>query len=122
MKLHLGNCNEHPLSVVDPTITCWAIRDEDRRKIGPDELMAYITGLENDLAKMTAWRDAAHRDREREEQACLQALEQRDAYHDTADDLADAIAKHFGQDFGEHSSANSRWANALQLIEGSYCR
>lgn len=46
MKLHIGNCNEHSAQVVDPTINCWAIRDEDRRKIGTDELMAYITDLE----------------------------------------------------------------------------
>lgn len=76
-----------------------------------------LDAAEADLAKMTAWRDAAHRDREREEQACIEALEQCDAYHEMADDLTDAVAKHFKQDFGEHSSANSPWANALEFIQ-----
>lgn len=45
MKLHLGNCNEHP-EANDPTISCWAIRDESGRKVGPDELLAHIAELE----------------------------------------------------------------------------
>lgn len=87
-----------------------------------DELLAKLNKAEADLAQMTAWRDAAHRDREREEQECLQALEQRDLYHEWADKLANAISAHTGDEIGEHSSANNPWANALELIDGQRCR
>ena len=50
------------------------------------------------------------------------AMAQRDQYHDFADLLAGAIAAHMREEIGEHSSANNPWANALRLIEGSYCR
>ena len=49
-------------------------------------------------------------------------MAQRDQYHEVADKLAEAIAAHMREEIGEHSSANNPWANALQLIEGSYCR
>ena len=58
----------------------------------------------------------------REEGACLQALAERDCYHDWADKLAQAIAEHTGEEIGEHSSANNPWANALGLIDGQRCR
>ncbi len=76
-----------------------------------------LDAAEADLAKMTAWRDAAHRDRETEEQACLKALAERDCYHEWADQLADAIGRHFVEEIGEHSSSNNPWKNALELIE-----
>lgn len=87
-----------------------------------DEILAKLNKAEADLTQMTAWRDAAHCDREREEEACLKALEERDSYHDWADKLAGAIASHMREEIGEHSSANNPWANALNLIDGSYCR
>lgn len=44
-------------------------------------------------------------------------INERDNYHDWADRLANAIAAHVGEDIGEHTSANSPWANALELID-----
>ena len=49
-------------------------------------------------------------------------MAERDQYHEVADRLAEAIAAHMREDIGEHSNANNPWANALELIEGSYCR
>lgn len=46
----------------------------------------------------------------------------RDRYHDWADKLAQAIAGHMREDIGEHSSANNPWANALELIDDTFCR
>ena len=44
-------------------------------------------------------------------------INERDNYHDWADRLANAIAAHVGEEIGEHTSANSPWANALELID-----
>jgi hypothetical protein len=86
------------------------------------DLLTKLNKAEADLAQMTAWRDAAHRDREKEEQDCLQAMEERDRYHEKADDLANAIAAYFGREIGEHSNANCPWSNALEIIENAPAR
>lgn len=57
-----------------------------------------------------------------EERDLLQAIDQRDGYHDWADKLAQAIAAHTGEEIGEHSNVNDPWANALELIDGQRCR
>ena len=57
-----------------------------------------------------------------EERGHGQTIDERDRYHDWADKLAQAIAEHMRDDIGEHSSANNPWANALKLIDGTFCR
>ena len=51
----------------------------------------------------------------------IQALTERDEYHDVADKLADGIALHFDGDIGEHSSSNSPWDRALDLLDSAAC-
>jgi len=50
-----------------------------------------------------------------------QALTERDEYHDMADKLAEGIALHFDGDIGEHSSSNSPWDRALDLLDSAAC-
>ena len=57
-----------------------------------------------------------------EERGHGQTIDERDRCHDWADKLARAIAEHMREDIGEHSSANNPWANALELIDGTFCR
>ena len=57
-----------------------------------------------------------------EEADCLQVIDQRDRYHDWADKLAQAISDHMREDIGEHSNLNNPWANALELIDDTFCR
>ena len=59
---------------------------------------------------------------EKLEEDCLQVIDERDRYHDWADKLAQAIAAHMCENIGEHSSSNNPWANALELIDGTFCR
>ena len=51
----------------------------------------------------------------------IQALTERDEYHAMADKLAQGIADHFDGDIGEHSSANSPWDRALDLLDSAAC-
>ena len=51
----------------------------------------------------------------------IQALTERDEYHDMADKLAEGIALHFDGDIGEHSSSNSPWDRALDLLDSAAC-
>jgi hypothetical protein len=51
----------------------------------------------------------------------IQALTERDEYHDVADKLAEGIALHFDGDIGEHSSSNSPWDRALDLLDSAAC-
>ena len=73
-----------------------------------DQLRARVAELERRLAD--------------EERGHGQTIDERDRYHDWADKLAQAIAEHMRDDIGEHSSANNPWANALKLIDGTFCR
>lgn len=50
-----------------------------------------------------------------------QAITERDEYHDMADKLAGGIALHFDGDIGEHSSSNSPWDRALDLLDSAAC-
>ena len=50
-----------------------------------------------------------------------QAIAERDEYHDMADKLAEGIALHFDGDIGEHSSSNSPWDRALDLLDSAAC-
>lgn len=50
----------------------------------------------------------------------MEALEERDGYHDWADRLANAIANLTATDIGEHSNDNNPWANALDAASLSY--
>ena len=51
----------------------------------------------------------------------IQALTERDEYHDMADKLAEGVALHFDGDIGEHSSSNSPWDRALDLLDSAAC-
>jgi hypothetical protein len=51
----------------------------------------------------------------------IQALTERDEYHEMADKLAEGIALHFDGDIGEHSSSNSPWDRALDLLDSAAC-
>jgi hypothetical protein len=52
-----------------------------------------------------------------QEAELMQALSERDAYHDKADQLAEKIAQMTGADIGEHSSANCPWDRALDAAD-----
>lgn len=69
---------------------------------------ARIVELEKRLAK--------------EEADHLGTLGQRDQCYEWADKFADAIAAHFREDIGEHSNLNDPWRNAINLIDGTFCR
>jgi len=73
-----------------------------------ESLQARVKELEGKLAK--------------EENDHLGTLGQRDQCYEWADKFADAIAAHFREDIGEHSNMNDPWRNALDLIEGTFCR
>ena len=51
----------------------------------------------------------------------IQALTERDEYHEMADKLAEGIALHFDGDIGEHGSSNSPWDRALDLLDSAAC-
>lgn len=65
------------------------------------DLCAYVAKLEANNAQLLCDREVA------------------DGY---AGRLAAAIAEHFRADIGEHSDTNNPWANALELIDGTFCR
>jgi len=46
----------------------------------------------------------------------LEEIENRDMNEEAADILANEIARFFGIDIGEHSSANSPWDNAFEVV------
>jgi hypothetical protein len=48
--IHLANCNEHP-NANDRSLSCWAIRHDDGRRVTPDEAMDEI----NRLRMLCAW-------------------------------------------------------------------
>lgn len=51
------------------------------------------------------------------ERAAMDALRERDEYHEVADQLAAAISRLTCVDIGEHSSGNDPWRNALAAAE-----
>jgi hypothetical protein len=73
-----------------------------------DGLTERVTELEKRLAE--------------EEADHLGTLGQRDQCYEWADKFADAIAAHFREDIGEHSNLNDPWRNAINLIDGTFCR
>lgn len=54
---------------------------------------------------------------DKHEQELIEALKDRDTYHEWADELANAIARHTGYEIGEHSSDNNPWRMALNALE-----
>jgi hypothetical protein len=54
---------------------------------------------------------------DKHEQELMDALKERDTYHEWADELANAIARHTGYEIGEHSSDNNPWRMALNALE-----
>ena len=100
---------------------CWERelkRRETERDHALDDLKAEISNHREDEAKMKALET-----RVAELEACnTRLLCERDDADGWAGRLADAIAAHMREDIGEHSNLNNPWANALELIDGTFCR
>ena len=84
------------------------------------ELIVHGTDTRYESALQCLQEEAQKLTMEENEHLCT--LADRDVKEEWADQLANAIAAHFREDIGEHSNLNNPWRNALELIEGTFCR